>query len=76
MRAVGQRPSVSDDEFGRRGWVVLAALAIALVVAPGIIYWRPPQLPFEVAFLVVPLVPAFLLGAVAVWAMVGEKPER
>jgi peptidoglycan/LPS O-acetylase OafA/YrhL len=76
MRAVDQPPNVSDDAFGRRGWAVLAALAIALVVAPGIIYWRPPQLPFQVAFLIVPLVPAFLLGAVAVWSMVGERPER
>ncbi len=67
------------DEFpdpnpgmGRRGWVLLAAVVVAFFGAPAVIYLRPPAVPFEVAFLVVPLVPAFLLGMVAVWAMAGR----
>jgi hypothetical protein len=43
---------------------------------PGLIYWRPPQLPFLVAFLVLPLVPAFVLGLVAVWSLGGSNPRR
>ncbi len=68
-----------DDEFpdpnqgmGRRGWVLLAAVVVAFFGAPAVIYLRPPAVPFEVAFLVVPLVPAFLLGMIAVWAMAGR----
>lgn len=68
-----------DEEFpdptpgmGRRGWVLLAAVVLAFFGAPAVIYLRPPAVPFEVAFLVVPLVPAFLLGMIAVWAMAGR----
>lgn len=72
-------PGDGDEEFpdpnpgmGRRGWVLLAAIVVAFFGAPAVIYLRPPTVPFEVAFLVVPLVPAFLLGMIAVWAMAGR----
>jgi len=57
-----------DREFDRRGWALVAVLVFAFAVAPAAILLRPPAVPFEVAFLVLPLIPAFLLGAVAVWA--------
>jgi len=60
------------EGMGRRGWVLLAAVVLAFFGAPAVIYLRPPAVPFEVAFLVVPLVPAFLLGMIAVWAMAGR----
>jgi hypothetical protein len=57
------------EEFGRRGWVLVAVLMVSFLVIPGIIILAPPSaLPFEVAFLILPLLPAFLLGAVAVWS--------
>ncbi|PSQ41155.1 hypothetical protein BRD10_00910 [Halobacteriales archaeon SW_12_71_31] len=62
-----------DEGMGRRGWVLLAAVVLAFFGAPAVVYLRPPGVPFEVAFLVVPLVPAFLLGTVAVWAMTDRR---
>lgn len=61
------------DRFGRHGWVLLGALAMALVVAPAVIYVRTPAIPFEVAFLIVPLLPAGLLAIVAVWSAVRAR---
>lgn len=51
---------------------------LATLVVPGLIYLQPPQLPFEVAYLLLPLVPAVLLGAVAVYVAVrgGGAPTR
>lgn len=57
------------EEFGTRGWVLVGVLVVSFLVVPAIILSRPPALPFEVAYLVLPLLPAFLLGATAVWAM-------
>ena len=57
-----------NDEFGRRGWVLVAGMLVAFVIVPLVIYFRPPGLPFVVAYLVLPLVPAVLLAALAVWA--------
>ena len=60
----------ADDWItGRPGTVVLAFLVI-----PGIIYLRPALpgeagLSFIVAMLVLPLIPAVLLGLTAVWSM-------
>ncbi len=55
-------------DFGRRGWVLLGMIALAFVVAPLLIYVRPPAVPFVVAYLILPLLPAFLLAIIAVWA--------
>ena len=57
-----------SDEFGRRGWILLAGMLVAFVVVPAIIYVRPPGLPYVVAYLVLPLVPAVVLALIAVWA--------
>lgn len=62
----------TEDDFGPHGWVLVGAIVVAFVVAPGLILAYPhvlaDRVPFLVAFLVVPLVPALLLGVVAVWA--------
>lgn len=58
----------SNREFGRSGWILVGVLLVAFVVAPLVVYIDPPALPFKFTYLVVPLVPAFLLGATAVWA--------
>ncbi|WP_327052503.1 hypothetical protein [Halomicrococcus gelatinilyticus] len=61
------------DEFGRSGWLLVGVMLLAFVVAPLLIYLRPPGLPFKFAYLVLPLVPALLLGATAVWAAQSSK---
>lgn len=57
------------QEFDWRGWILVATIVMAFIVAPAIILFQPPDLlPFFVAYLVVPLLPAALLGIIAVWA--------
>lgn len=70
----GSDAADSDGEFGPRGWLLVAVVFVGFLVVPGIIYLRPATpgeagLPFVVAMLVLPLVPAALLGATAVWSM-------
>ena len=57
-----------SDEFGRRGWILLAGMLVAFVIVPAIIYLRPPGVSFQFAYLVLPLVPAVVLALIAVWA--------
>lgn len=57
------------ETFGRRGWVLVGVLVLSFLVVPAVIVFVPPAaLPFEVAFLILPLLPALLLGVVAVWS--------
>jgi len=68
--ATGRSP---DDGFGRRGWLLVGAVVAATLVIPAVIYVYPALLadrvPFLVAMLVLPFLPALLLGATAVWSM-------
>lgn len=62
------------DGFGRKGWALTAVLFVCVLVIPGIIYAYPYAagafgLPFFATYLALPLVPAILLGLVAVWSM-------
>lgn len=71
-RPGGEEPLTSNTpdgerEFGRDGWILVAGIVIAFLVVPALIYWRPPALPFEIAFLILPLLPAVLLALLAVW---------
>lgn len=61
-------PAGTDRTFDWRGVVLLGVMVLALVVAPVVVYLRPPALSWEVTLVVLPLLPALLLGAVAVWA--------
>jgi hypothetical protein len=63
------------ERFGPYGWVLLAALGLALIVAPVVIFVRPPGIPFEMAFLILPLLPAGLLAIVAVWSAVRARGQ-
>ncbi|UIO99427.1 hypothetical protein Hbl1158_12975 [Halobaculum sp. CBA1158] len=72
----GETGSAGGDEedLGRAGWVLVAVVVIAFLVVPGIIYVRPTA-PSELGFrflaamLVLPFVPALLLGITAVWSL-------
>ncbi|RAW46883.1 hypothetical protein DQW50_00355 [Halorubrum sp. 48-1-W] len=62
------------DGFGRKGWALTAVLFVCVLVIPGIIYAYPYAagafgLTFFATYLALPLVPAVLLGLVAVWSM-------
>ncbi|WP_205254335.1 hypothetical protein [Halorubellus sp. JP-L1] len=64
----GAHPDAVDRGFDGRGWVLIGVLAFSLLGAPLLILWRPPVLPYWVALLALPMLPAILLGAVGVWA--------
>lgn len=66
-------PGAIDREFDWRGWLLVAAIFVAFLVVPGMIYLYPrvPSnfgLTFWDAYLVLPMIPAVILGLLAVWA--------
>ncbi|XVH32083.1 hypothetical protein ACNS7O_02560 [Haloferacaceae archaeon DSL9] len=74
-RPDGHDPSEPEPTgFGRQGWLLVGAVVVCFLVIPGIIYLFPYVvtglgLSFFASYLVLPLIPAVLLGAVAVWTM-------
>ena len=60
-----------SEESG--GWILVGAITLATLVIPGTIYLYPTLLadhvPFLVAMLALPFIPALLLGVVGVWVM-------
>lgn len=69
------------DGFGRKGWALTAVLFTCVLVIPGIIYVYPYAagalgFSFFATYLALPLVPAVLLGAVAVWSMTAATRDR
>lgn len=73
---VSEQNGGSTDGFGARGWVLVGVVVVSFLVIPALIYLRPAELadagfPFVVAMLVLPMVPAVLLGLTAVWSMTG-----
>jgi len=55
-------------EFGRSGWILVGMIILAFIVSPLLIYIHPPYLPFKFAYLILPMIPALMLGAIAVWS--------
>jgi hypothetical protein len=69
------------DGFGRKGWVLTAVLFTCVLVIPGIIYVYPYAagafgFSFFATYLALPLVPAVLLGLIAVWSMTAATRDR
>ena len=69
------------DGFGRKGWALTAVLFMCVLVIPGIIYAYPYAagafgLTFFATYLALPLVPALLLGLVAVWSMTAATSDE
>lgn len=70
-------------EFDWRGWALVAVLVLALFVIPAAILYLPTArgsirslgLTVRDAYLVLPLLPAFALGAVAVWSAIRTRSE-
>lgn len=79
-------PSSSDGgdrEFDWRGWTLVATVIFAFLVVPGALLGLPAAqslvaslgLTLRDAYLVLPLVPAFLLGGVAVWSAIKARAD-
>jgi hypothetical protein len=74
-------PADGREEFGLRGWLLVAVLLVALVVVPVFILFIPSSRPLIAAlgltlrdaYLVLPLLPALVLGALAVWTALGGR---
>ena len=74
-------PDPESREFGRRGWALVLALVVALVVIPWTIIGIPAArglleslpLGYRDAYLVLPFVPAVFLGALGVWTAVANR---
>ena len=56
------------EEWTRRDWLLVGVVVLCFLVVPATILVVPPVRPFRFAYLVLPMIPAFLLGAVAVWS--------
>jgi hypothetical protein len=74
-------PDPESQEFGRRGWALVAALVVALIVIPWAIIALPQArgllealpLGYRDAYLVLPFVPAVFLGLLGVWTAVANR---
>ena len=69
------------DGFGRKGWALTAVLFTCVLVIPGIIYVYPYAagalgFSFFQTYLALPLIPAVLLGLVAVWSMTAATRDQ
>ena len=78
---VALRGEPEPDGFGRKGWALTAVLFTCVLVIPGIIYVYPYAagafgFTFFATYLALPLVPALLLGLVAVWSMTAATPNE
>lgn len=67
------RPAASDRTFDWRGWVLVGAIAICFLCIPAIILAYPYVgqqfgLSFYDTYLALPMIPAVVLAALAVWA--------
>lgn len=69
-----RRAEPEPTGFGAAGWLLTAAVVICFLIIPGVIYVYPyvlgvTGLGFLGTYLALPLVPAVLLGLIAVWSM-------
>jgi hypothetical protein len=60
--------------FGRQGWLLVGVVVLTFLVIPVVVYRYPAaaganSVPFLVGLIVLPMLPAVLLGLTAVWTM-------
>ena len=73
----------ADGDFGWHGWLLVGVIVFSFLVVPIALLYLPQAQSFvrslgltlRDAYLVLPLLPAFLLGGVAVWAAVKARSE-
>jgi len=72
-----------QERFDWRGWVLVAVVVLSFLVVPGAILFLPQAqgvvgslgLTLRGAYLALPMIPALLLGATAVWAAVRARSD-
>lgn len=72
-----------EREFDWRGWTLVGAIVVAFLVVPALILYLPASrdlvqaigLTVRDAYLVLPLLPAFGLGAIAVWSAIRMRSK-
>lgn len=75
------RAPAGEGTFDWRGWLLVGVIVFAFLVVPATLLYLPQAQSFvgslgltlRDAYLVLPLLPAFLLGTVAVWAAVRSR---
>jgi len=75
------RQAETSEQFGREGWVLVGMIVLGFLVIPLAILLLPAAqgflrslgLTLRAAYLALPLVPAFLLGAIAVWSALRSR---
>lgn len=80
QRRPAQAPP-GEGSFGWRGWVLVAMIVLSFLVIPWTLVYLPAArgplaelgLSLRDAYLALPMVPAILLAAVAVWAAVRSR---
>lgn len=79
-----QRPQYAppkQEGFGWRGWVLVSVVVVSFLVVPATILYLPQAqsavawlgVDFRTAYLTLPMIPAILLGATAVWAAMRSR---
>ena len=75
------RQAETTEEFGREGWILGGMILLGFLIVPIAILVLPAAqgvvrslgLTVRAAYLTLPLVPAFLLGAIAVWSALRSR---
>lgn len=70
-----------QDTFDWRGWVLVGIVILSFLVVPGAILYLPHAqgiiaavgISWRQAYLALPMIPAILLGATAIWAAVRSR---
>lgn len=80
-RDAGAPADSEADGFGARGWILVGILVFSVLIVPGSIYLYPAApseagFSFVAAMLVLPMVPAVLLGLTAVWSMTAATRDE
>lgn len=63
-----------DEEFGARGWLLVGVVVVCFLLLPVVVTLRPVRVfGFRSTYLLLPLLPAVVLGATAVWVAVRSR---
>ena len=70
-----------QESFDWRGWVLIGIIVVSFLVVPGAILYLPHAqdviaaigISWRQAYLALPMIPAILLAATAIWAAVGSR---
>lgn len=71
----------AQERFDWRGWVLVGIVVFSFLVVPGAILYLPYAqdliaawgISWTQAYLALPMIPALLLGATAIWAAVSSR---